>query len=273
MNVTTQEGESQTRQHRSVSQLQSYERCPYAYYLARVQKVWQRPAAWLAQGSAVHEAVEAWEKSGRRMTLEDAQDVYRESYQTHINASCEKTPNFEFWFRSGPYDGEADTLRRFGLGLEQVERYIRWAEKHPDEVPWKSEDDETLGVELPFDIDLDGVPIRGFIDQVIPNGCGDEVIVRDLKTGNQPGDDFQLGVYAVALSEQYGLFAPTGDYWMGKSGKPTYPYDLSEWTRERVSEKFRELEDNISAERFDPKPDPRTCAFCDVASSCEFSSA
>ncbi|ERB55291.1 hypothetical protein N806_29695 [Rhodococcus sp. P27] len=254
--------------HRSVSQLNQYERCPLAYKLSRIDKVWQRPAAWLPQGSAVHEAAEAWERSGRTMTVEDAQEVYKTSYVEHTNKYAETTPNFDFWFRSGPYAGERDIERRFGIGLEQVEKYVDWYTEHPEEVIWIAPDG-TPGIELGFDIDLDGVPVRGFIDAVIETEG--KVIVRDNKTGNTPGDDFQLGVYSVALAEQYGIEAPQiGDYWMGRSGKPTYPYKIGEWTKERVTEKFHELEANIQAERFDADPEPSKCAFCDVNQSCPF---
>lgn len=255
--------------HRSVSQCNSYERCPYAFKLARIDKVWQRPAAWLAQGSAVHEAAEAYERSGRTMTLEQAQDVFRESYATHIEAACEVTPNFEVWFKSGPYGGEVDIERRYQIGLDQVQKYLDWYEAHPDEVIWVSPDG-TPGIELGFDIDLDGVQVRGFIDAVIDQGEYG-VRVRDNKTGNTPGDDFQLGVYAVALAEQYGIKKPMfGDYWMGKPGKPTHVYVLEDWDRAAVSKKFRELQDNIEAGRFDPDPEPSKCRFCDVSWACDF---
>lgn len=267
------------KKHRSVSQINQYERCPYSYYLARIKKVWQRPAAWLPQGSAVHEAAERWEKSGRTMTLDEALEVFREAYSRHCNTYCEITPNFQWWFSSGPYTGEVDIERRFGIGLRQVEKYVRWYTDHPEEVIWIAPDG-TPGIELGFDIELDGVPIRGFIDAVIqvsaesdPQGVG-FVVVRDNKTGNNPGDDFQLAVYAIALAEQFGIEPPAlGDYWMGRPGKPTHPYDLTEWPRARVSAKFAELEENIQAERFDPKPDPKRCNFCDVNLSCEFSAA
>ena len=279
---------TEERQHRSVSQLKLYERCPYAYKLSRVDKVWQRPAAWLAQGSAVHEAAEAYERSGRTLTLEETQDVFRESYVKHINEACETTPDFSQWFASGPYGGELDTERRYGIGLEQTAKYLSWYDAHPEEVIWVAPDG-TPGIELGFDIDLDGVLVRGFIDAIIEN-TSDEVlsydglgvhlgnprsqpklIVRDNKTGNHPGDDFQLAVYAVALQEMYGTFGPYwGDYWMGRSGKPTLLFDLRDWTRERVAEKFRELEDNIAAGRFDPDPEPSKCRFCDVSASCDY---
>lgn len=255
--------------YRSVSQLKQYERCPMAFKLSRIDKAWQRPAAWLAQGSAVHEAAEAFERSGRTMTLEAAQDVFRESYSAHIEASTEITPNFEYWFKSGPYAGAVDVERRYGIGLGQVEKYLDWYAGHTDEVIWIAPDG-TPGIEIGFDIELDGIPIRGFIDAVIENEGG-AVLVRDNKTGNQPGDDFQLAVYGVALAEQFGISAPRyGDYWMGKSGKPTYPYDLTDWTRERVSAKFQELDENIRSERFDPLPSADNCNFCSVSLACKY---
>lgn len=230
--------------------------------------MWQRPAAWLAQGSAVHEAAEAHEKSARSLTLNEAQDVFRESYANHINEACEITPNFDAWFASGPYRGEQDIERRYGIGLGQVESYLNWYEDNPDEVIWIAPDG-TPGIELGFDIDLDGVPVRGYIDAVID--CGD-VIVRDNKTGNKPGDSFQLATYAIALAETYGIDRPLiGDYWMGRTGKPTKPYDLTDWPRERVSEAFRELEDNIQAGDYPPLPDASKCRFCDVSWACDYS--
>jgi len=256
-----------TVEHRSVSQIKLYERCPQAYKLSRIDKVWQRPAAWLAQGSAVHEAAEAYERSGRTMTVEDAQEVFRESYASHIGEACEVTPNFQAWFASGPYHGELDIERRFQIGLDQVVKYIDWYNSHPTEVIWIAPDG-TPGIELGFDINLDGVPIRGFIDAVISSQG--VTVVRDNKTGNHPGDDFQLAVYAIALAESYGTRPLWGDYWMGRTGKPTLPLMLNEWTREKVSAKFRELEDNIQAGNFEATPEASKCRFCDVAWACDY---
>lgn len=257
--------------HLSVSQYKQYERCPMSFKLSRIDKVWQRPAAWLPQGSAVHEAGEAWEKSGRTMTLEEAQAVFTESYDNHVNSYCDVTPNLDWWFRSGPYAGEADIERRYGLGLQQVERLFQWYGKNPDETVWTAPDG-TPAIELGFEIDLDGVLLRGFIDLVVILTDG-TLEVRDLKTGNNPGDDFQLGVYAVGIEETYGVRINSGTYWMGRTGKPTKAFDLTGWTRETVRDKFLELQDNINAERFPADPEPSKCRFCDVSYSCQYSQA
>lgn len=256
----------------SVSQLKTYERCPYGYYLGRIvqPRVWERPAAWLPQGTAVHAACEAFERSERTMTVEQMEEVYRESYAEEVNKLCETTPNFNHWFRSGPYAGEVDVQRRFNLGLEQVARYPAWYAKYPDEEIWVAPDGQPA-IELFFKIDLDGIQVRGYIDAVIrfkSTGC---LRVRDTKSGKSPGDDLQLGVYAVAVAEHFGVEQPTtGDYWMGVSGKATQPYDLTKWTRERVTEEFHKLADNIVNERFDPEPEKSKCMFCSVSASCKF---
>lgn len=254
--------------YRSVSQYKTYTACPYQYYLQRVARVPQRPAAWLAQGTADHEAFEAYERSQRSMTLEQMQAVYTEAYDRAINEMCEEEPDFDTWFASGPYGGQADTERRYQLGLDQCGRYIQWYEKHPDEVIWIAPDG-TPGIELGFDIELDGVQIKGYIDAIISVGRG-EPIVRDDKTGNLPGDEFQLAVYGLAVNKEYGTNITMGDYWMGKTGKPTFGYDLTVWSEERLTDAFGEMNDGVLMESFDPDPEPTKCRFCSVAASCKY---
>ncbi|QFG10441.1 exonuclease [Mycobacterium phage Anthony] len=258
---------------RSVSQLKQYERCPHSYKLARIDKVWQRPAAWLPQGTAFHEVAEEMERrraAGNPMTLEEALEMFKEIYARDIGELCKTTPNFDWWSMSGPYGGEEDVERRYHIGLEQVEKFYYWFH---NQVIWIAPDG-TPAIETSFSIELDGIEVRGFIDAVVVGDDG-KPRVRDYKTGTTPGDDFQLGVYGLALAMKYGIEQPQlGDYYMaGKKGKKatvTYPYDIGEWTKEKVSDKFRWLEDNIEAGNFDPDPEPDKCKFCDVSYYCEF---
>ncbi|QXO13350.1 Cas4 exonuclease [Mycobacterium phage Trooper] len=284
---------------RSVSQINQYTRCPMAYKLARIDKVWARPAAWLPQGTAFHTVAEVYEKAlaeGREMTLERAQEIFREEYAKDIGELCSETPNFDWWFHSGPYNGERDIERRFHIGLEQVEKFINWRQDKgqtiwvtpaivdprcgADEAQVEGSDAHVKdcvcrpsrpAIELSFNIELDGIKVRGYIDAVVVvNG---ELRVRDYKTGNKPGDDFQLGVYALAVSILFGIEPPkTGDYYMaGKKGKKavvTEPYDLTEWTREKITERFHEVEARIQAGDFEALPEPDKCNFCDVSYNC-----
>ena len=256
---------------RSVSQLNSYTRCPMGYKLARIDKVWARPAAWLPQGTAFHAVAEEYERRFAAldaMTLEDALDLFRDEYAKGINEMSDITPNHEWWFWSGPYNGERDIERRYEIGLEQVEKFIIWRNMEGQEI-WVTPEGNPA-IEQSFVIELDGIYVRGYIDAVVV--VDGELRVRDYKTGNTPGDDFQLGVYAVAIADLYGVKPMTGDYFMaGKKGvkpKITAPYDLSHWTREAVSARFREVEDLIQAGNFEPDPEPSKCGFCDVNYFC-----
>lgn len=254
--------------YRSYSQLQQYNRCPLSYKLARIDRVWRKPAAWLSQGSAEHEAFEARELSGRTLSLEATKEVYAEAYQRIVNEMTEQTPYFRDWFRSGRYGGKEDVERRFLLGLDQIESYFAWYDAHPEEVPWITPDGR-LAVELEFDVMFGSVRVKGFIDFV---GLDElrRLMPRDNKSGNKPGEIEQLGVYRAALMTMYPdhEVSQWGDFWMGKFGKPTPRKDLSAYTVESVTEMFEALEDNIRSERFDPDPEDSKCMFCDVKASC-----
>ena len=247
--------------HRSVSQLSQYERCPRAFYLNRIAKVWRRPAAWLPQGTAFHEVAEKIEL-GEINDLETAVETFKAVYAEHVEALTEITPNFDWWFASGPYKGERDIERRWNIGVQQVERYWEYRGKHPAERPI-----EGL-VEYKFSIDLDGIEVKGAIDQVYTGPSGLPRI-RDLKTGKKPGDSFQLGVYALAVADLDKGHPELGDYWMAQTGKPTMLLDLTEWDRDRVTEIFHTTEDRIRKGDFPAKPEKDKCNFCDVANSCD----
>lgn len=252
-------------EYRSVSQVREYNECPHRYYLHRRLKAWERPAAWLVQGLSVHEPLEAYEKSDRTMTLDEAQDACVDSYVKHTARLCETTPNWNYWFASGPYKGAADVERRLGLALDQVERYFKYVERYPELRPDVLADQ--LAVELPFEVTFGDVEVRGFIDQVVD---GKPI---DIKTGNKPGDEFQLATYAGALKKLYGIEPNNGAYWMARTGKLTMPYDLTDWTEDRLAEVFGEADEGIRAERFEPNPEPSRCKFCPVSMACDFSVA
>lgn len=253
--------------YRSVSQYNTFARCAYRYRLERIDRAWQKPASWLSQGVAVHAAMEAWEKSERKMSLEELYDVHDKEYIRSIDEQAELTPNFDYWFGSGPYDGPTDIERRFGLGREQIEKLIRWAENHPDEKVWTTPDG-TPAIELEFFEEMGGVKIKGFIDLVLETPEG--LVVRDYKTGAKPGDVFQLTVYAEALRLKYGVDVVAGDFMMGKTGKPTIQHRFTDEDREAVHKGFAWLEEQIQAGQYEPNPSSANCRMCAVRTACEF---
>lgn len=261
--------------HRSVSQIKTYEDCAYRYYLERVEKAWQRPALWFPMGTAVHAAIEAYEKSGRTIPLDEAEEVFAESYAAEVTRYAEVTPNMEYWSSSGPYKAGdewtdrrgrhyvSDAERRFKLGKEQVGRYYAYVAATQD-VIWAAPDG-TPGIELEFNAELDGVMMKGFIDLVKVD------VLEDTKTGNEPGDAFQLKIYQMALKEMYGAEWKYGHYWMGKTGKPSPSVDLSAISDDEVYERIHKADDGIKAGDFPANPGDN-CNRCSVNTSCPFSS-
>lgn len=254
--------------YRSWSQLEQFDRCPHAYMLARLERVWKKPAAWLPMGSAVHSAAEAWEKSGRTMPKEEVRQTFRDEYKSEVDGYLEETPNPRYWQSSGPYDGEADIPRRYKVGLEHVDRYLAWYEKHPEEVIWITPDG-VPAIELEFKLDLGGVEVRGMLDQAVHKPGVSKVVARDIKTGNSPGKVEQLSLAGVAITAADPSTVPAkGDFLMTKTGYPTYPYDLV--NVDVLTEKFVTMNDSVLAGNFPPKPDDAKCERCDVRNSCRF---
>lgn len=251
--------------YRSVSQVNELERCPEAYRLGRIERAWKKPAAWLPQGTAVHYAAEMWEKSGRTMSLAEAQAAFDESYTEEVKKYALITPNLDYWERSGPYNGRTDIERRWGIGMSQVAGYIAYYQANPHEVP--SVYNGVPAVEFEFDVMFGDVPVRGLIDMVVDDQP------RDNKTGKKPGSDFQLSTYAGALAVKFDVPFTKGDYWMAQQGKPTRPYDLTGWSVQRLADVYGEADEQIKAENFDPKPSVDTCMFCSVRSSCTYAMA
>ena len=253
--------------YRSVSQYNTYSQCAYRYKLGYIDKVWKRPASWLSQGIAVHAAMEEWEKSGRALETIDLIEIYKKEFRESVNEQAEVTPDFAYWFGSGRYGGAQDIERRFIIGKEQLLELVAYCEGSPEEKIWTAPNGD-VGIELGFNVELGGVMVRGFIDQVIETPSG--LRVRDIKTGAKPGDTFQLAAYAEALKQLYDVDVNEGDYLMGKTGKPTAVIPITEEDKKQVHETFKWLDDSITSEKFEPNPSKKNCVMCDVRTSCEF---
>ncbi|MEU3599635.1 PD-(D/E)XK nuclease family protein [Streptomyces sp. NPDC006798] len=269
MSTTVEERtEAYRTRPRSVSQVKQYEQCPFAFYLTRIAREPELQAAWLAQGVAVHSAAEEWERSERVMSVPEAQGVFGRVYVRMANEALEAEPAEDGWQASGPYTGFTDLERRWHLGREQVERYVAWYEKNPDEKIWKSSDG-VPAIEQRFDIEVDGVKVVGFIDQVIDHPKRGPV-VRDIKTGVIPmvADTFQLDTYALALRQAHGVDCETGDYWSGKTGRPSRARKLGSGAA--VVDRFKEMDEGVKAGLFTPSPSAETCGRCPVQRSCDF---
>lgn len=266
-------GNEPRRYPRSWSQLSDWE-CPESFRLKRLEKVWQRPAAWFAMGTAVHQAIEDWERTGRSMPVLDAIDVFHRSYSDEINEALDETPNTDLWMWSGRYDGGTDITRRREIGETHVRNTIEYyTSEHPEQVPWTLADGR-LAIELDFELELGSVAVRGKLDAVI-KAPGLPLRPRDNKTGSKVGDPRQLKLTGIAL-EEFALWSTgeeievtEGDFFMTKEGRPR-SFDLSVIDRSLLTEMFETLDGAVQAGEFPPNPSPDRCRRCSVKDSCSY---
>lgn len=252
---------------RSVSQWTSFVKCSEGYRLEKLAKAPQRPAAWFAQGIAFHTVAETWEANFRQDPPGDMVDLFETEYDRLIAEGMEREPDLGLWLTGGRVRASDDISRRRARGTEQVLAYLGYALASPDRV-WLIGGTEPA-LEVEFSLDLDGVTVKGYIDQIIQWSTG-QIGPRDLKTGSKrPHWPFQLGVYALAIEEMFGFLPQWGDYYMAKDSRPDPAVDLTAFTRSKVTRWFHDMDKAVNAGLFMPNPGDhcRTCGVSDFCSA------
>lgn len=252
-------------QHRSVSQLLKYARCGEEYRLSYVDKTYTfRPAAWLAQGTAFHEAVQGWEESGRSPQF-DIGRTFVVAYDREIEAMKSRQPDMKQWLHSLKTSAENDIEARRDIGLGQLQNYVDYAES--DGFIIKDIDDFTLAIEVPFELEIGGVLVKGAIDLILLHPDGVEV--RDLKTGNRESANIQLGVYVLAVEKIFKWPVIRASYYYAKDSKVVTlsKKDLARYSEEYLGELFNALDTGIANKVFIPNPGSH-CILCPVRDNC-----
>lgn len=252
---------------RSVSQLNTFNDCSEKYFLERRAKAPQQPAAWFAMGTAIHAAIEEYEKDGRVADYGELHDIACDEYDKAIESDLEKQPDMSKWMTGGRKKGEDDIRdRRKKLG-EHVSNYVEFAEATEDE--WRILDTPIgKAVELEFSVMFGNVEVKGFIDQIRQYRDG-RVAACDLKTGSRiPSNSLQLGTYGIAMRQNLGLDMnpPLAYYWMSKNGK-NIEEPMNMWTHEVLTTMFTRFDQAERAGLYLPNPGDQ-CRTCGVKDAC-----
>lgn len=279
--------------HRSVSQESSYSDCGLRYKLERLDGHAQSPAWWNVGGHAFHYAIEWWERMRwedieATPSIEDTVQVYVDAFATEMVELEAVFPDVSSWRAAKKGAEGKDWWLNNGAGM--VERYVRQntvlrQAAFAPVLEHQARDAEILGVigpgsvvgrtsvhdipalELPFMLDVDGVMVKGFIDQAFISRNGD-VRVQDLKSGARwPTDSFQLGVYAHALERCYGVPCRWGSYYQARQAA-TKVYDvrlLHPW--DQLVYRFHTMDRAENAGIYLPRVSS-FCVSCGVRSVC-----
>jgi putative RecB family exonuclease len=237
-------------------------------------------------GSALHAASEDWDNlllTGEVVEDPSAlQGMFEMSLDIEIKKTEDKTPYpKDEWHRSGrqganftPSGGpnkkdEAWWRRR---GPEMLASWAAWRLTSGWEIAiWNFDEGGhdrgiTPGIEIPFEVDIAGIPVKGCIDRVFEKDG--EYLVVDLKSGREPDSTAQLGTYREGLIRQYGIAPRWGCYWLGETGLSTSFVDLAaKWPSVRVERRFTAARRRQLAGEFDPKPS-NLCGSCGVREFC-----
>lgn len=255
------------------------QRCPEAYRLARIEGVSRRPSVPALAGTAIHVGTEEVD----RLILagvDDLDTLTRESLtnaETALDSAVDEV--------CGQGEWTVDDFKYFGFRPAQtldwyratgipnsMRAYAGWrlgADTHLDVAMLPG---EQPAVELPFEIQLWEIPIVGFIDRLMIERDSLVFYALDIKSGNKPTTDEQLGLYRYALAEQYGIDVSWGGYVYGlKRGeaKLTPPIDLTHWTKEKLYYVYSRADYLINQGIFLPNPG-EACFTCDVSHACRF---
>ncbi len=252
-------------QHRSVSQLGSFTRCGEAYRLEKTTDAPRLPAAWFHQGTAFHEAAEFWEGTGRQASEAETVECYDTVWTREHEKGLANEPDINLWLTGGRTKAADDISRREVRGRDQIKAYMIWAAQSEwQPVSFSGE----YCLEYPFELMLGGIKIIGSIDQIMQNRVTGRMVIRDLKTGTRlPDSPIQLGLYDLAIEDDWGYRIGWGDYYMAKNNDCTDAKDLTRYSRDYLTDLFVRMDRGVREGIFLPNPGD-ACRTCGVSRFC-----
>lgn len=260
--------EQPRRYSRSPSQLKSVTRCGTAFYLERIArpKPPRVPAAWTILGLVVHEVFQKWEESERTI---DVLEYFDGCWERILAEEMEKQPDLRVWQKAPnakTVENDIKNYKKRGL-TKDVPTYL----ERRLEAKWEvlRLPDGQLALELPVDLVLGDVQVKGYIDMLQWWPESGLISVEDLKTGSPDDeeDERQLAFYRIGALYGYDVNLTSGRYWYTKLDRPSNWVDLTRFDVDYLTEQYNILDKIIDQQLFLPKPG-KTCQLCSVRPYC-----
>lgn len=152
-------------------------------------------------------------------------------------------------------------------GQQMVEAYYHWRKINPNLVIWETPQG-VPAIELQVNVNLeDGTMLRGFIDRVFQDFDSGELLVVDLKSGNNTPPPIQLATYRLALEQTFGYSPKYGSYWMARKGTLDTVHDLDKYPPAMVSRWLRDMKKIVDMDIYIPHV-TTMCGYCGVREHC-----
>jgi len=271
----------------SYSQVNTLRTCGEQYRLRYIEKAPRRPGCAMIGGTVIHSAADAVDEailSGEanpESLVKLAAEAAELKLKSEIERAIEHSPEYtdlSTWQRYGrktkttPNAQDIDWYRAVAIPAA-IQNYVSWRLKSAFLVPmnipgWGP------AIEVPFQLTIAGRQVRGYIDRVFVSTDTGVPVVVDLKSGQKPKTDEQLGLYATALRATLPGEFKWGAYLYGwknpeKPATLTAPIDLSYYTDEMLSQTYGDAALAIDQSLFVPNPG-EACFHCQLIDSCKF---
>ncbi len=153
----------------SASAINTYNQCPYAFYLLYVIKIIQKPSIALRVGSAFHQAVELFHSTDKKP--EEILEIIKKDFIT-----CK------------------EDIKEFNTVKLMIKKYFA----NPIE-------DKTIATEQRFKLDVPGlpVPLTGILDRLTLDGYIDYKTTSEDYDANKITDNPQWKIYRYAYQRLY----------------------------------------------------------------------
>lgn len=149
-------------------------------------------------------------------------------------------------------------------GLEQALAYAEWLDRSGWSIA--ALPDGSPAVEFGMSPVFAGREVRMYVDAVYET-AGQYVTV-DYKSGTaRPDSAAQLGLYAEAMRQTFGISSDLGAFYMTRNGALTEPLDLTHYTGAYWDDVFNQFFTALDNRIFLPNIS-RNCSFCSVAANC-----
>lgn len=247
----------------SYSQIEKYLQCPYSWFLKYVEGIKdETKSEYLEYGLAVHETLEVYFKYKKKYNKVMPLDKILETYNRHFikhNIPFEQP------------ESEIEALIEGKITLERLYNPSNDLEKLFEKA-------KILGVETPFEIVIDGITIKGFIDLIL--GLDDKIYLIDHKSGGKLFDksklqtNLQFPIYAIAIKNMFNKLPDKCFYNFTKLHKFQEVIVDDDRINKSVEE-IKKVFKKMLNKKYNPKPCP-LCYWCDFGlyklNICQYSS-
>jgi putative RecB family exonuclease len=155
----------------------------------------------------------------------------------------------------------------FTNGYKFFANWVQWREEQVNVWQIAKLPDGSPMVELDISCDINGVPVKMYLDRVMQHIETGIYAVVDIKTGKTTlKTGLQPAFYRYGLKKKYGIEANIGYYWMARKQELSEVIDLSPYTDDKIEtlvDMFeRARRDNIFLPNYD------SCNRCGYSAHC-----